>query len=295
MRILLWTNLILALIATEAEARPLVVAVDPGHGGTNLGARSPAGLTEKHVTLFVARVLKTTLERVPGIRVVLTRSRDEYLTLSERVRRANGARADLLLSLHCNASPGGKQRGFEAFVQSPEAVRLEERSTAPAGLAPLGAPPGTALRPEIVAALADLRRAGRRQHAVALGRAVIAALGPVWGEARNRGLQQGRFDVLAGLRMPGVLVELGFLDHPEEGRLLGERDVLVRLAGALARAVLAWAAEIRGFARVTGTGLGDAPPPPNDGDRPKDRRRPAPGSYPRQRAPRPAVAFDGAA
>jgi hypothetical protein len=123
----------------------------------------------------------------------------------------------------------------------------------------------------------------------------MASLATVWGAANSRGLQQGRFDVLMGLRMPGALVELGFLDHPVEGPALTDRARLVRLAAALARAVLRFAAAAHGLSLPSGAHLGGGPAQAPQGDRPRDRRRPAPGELPLQRPAKPAVAFDTAA
>ena len=244
MRTLLLSLLLLAIPAT-ARATPgqFVVVVDPGHGGTQLGARSAAGVLEKHVTLRLALLVKQTLEAEPGIQVVLTRPGDELMLLSERVRRANRAGGQLFLSLHCNASPDRTQRGFEAFVLSPQSLERLARPTAPAsarsveGFLAGPASPGA----EVTAALADLAHRGRRSHASRFGLEVLAGLGRVLGAGLNRGLQQADFDVLRGLTMPGVLLELGFLDHATEGALLARDGHLRRLARVLADAVLATA------------------------------------------------------
>lgn len=295
MRHALWTVLVLALLSPDASAKPMVVVLDPGHGGTNLGAISPVGLKEKQVTLYVARVLARTLWQVPGVRVVLTRNRDEYLTLSERVRIANRAGGHLFLSLHVNASPQRNQRGFEAFVLSPAATRLQERPRAWGGLTRALAHHSTALHLEVTAAVADLRRSGHRRQGMRLGGQIMEALGSVVGARHSRGLQEGRFDVLMGLRMPGVLVELGFLDHPVEGRLLADRAYLVRLTGALARAVVGYGAMTHGLTPRVGIRLDRGLVQPAKHPSRKDRRRPAPGEGQGKPPANPVVAVGSSA
>ena len=108
--------LILALLVAHPAAA-LTVVIDPGHGGSNCGAVGPGPQKpiEKRVTLAVAQALRRELER-RGAHVVMTRERDAYLTLGERVRRANGARADLFLSIHANASLDHSRRGVETSL-----------------------------------------------------------------------------------------------------------------------------------------------------------------------------------
>ena len=295
MRRTLWTILILVLLVPDAEAGPMVVAVDAGHGGTNLGARSPSGVAEKDITLFMARALARTLGQSPGVRVILTRSGDEYVTLSDRVRTANRARADLFLSLHCNASPGRNQRGFEAFVLSPEAVRRQEGPTARAPLSAVLSDPSRAVAMEVDAAVGDLRRGGLRRIATELGRSLLTALSVILGNEHHRGLQEGRFDVLMGLDMPGVLVELGFLDHSLDSQLLTNRSLLGRMVGALASAVLRHGAERHGLTLQKHPSLGGTSPAPRNQEPPPDRRRPAPGAPLRAVPPKPVVAQGSAA
>src|SRR5450432_3869391 len=105
---------------------PFVVALDPGHGGSNLGTVGAGGLPEKDVTLALARQLRSRLEAAPGVRVVLCRDKDVLVPIRARSRCAAEARADLFLSLHANATPAGvapgSQRGFELYVLPPEDV-----------------------------------------------------------------------------------------------------------------------------------------------------------------------------
>jgi N-acetylmuramoyl-L-alanine amidase len=203
----------------RAEGRASTVVIDPGHGGSNAGAPAVGGASEKRVTLAVARLLGRELER-RGLAAVLTRTRDEYLTLGERVRRANASDADLFVSLHANASIDHARRGVETYVVAREIQDAQAAHAAEAAGGP---------------AQAMLARARARQAAAEsarLARAVQKRLGEARGG--DRGVRQAPYDVLDGVQVPAVLVEVGFVDHPEEGRELLDPVVQERIAQAIA-------------------------------------------------------------
>src|SRR5437764_945286 len=96
--------LVLSLVALPAWAGPLVV-LDPGHGGTQEGANSPAGLKEKQLALEVSMKVKAALEQTVHAQVRMTRERDALLELPERVKFANQQKPDLFVSIHANSMP----------------------------------------------------------------------------------------------------------------------------------------------------------------------------------------------
>ena len=97
-----------------------VVVIDPGHGGPDYGARGASGLLEKDVVLQVARRVGRSLEKL-GLRVVFTRTKDEFVSLPERTDIANRARGDLYLSIHANSAPDREARGPETYFLSLDA------------------------------------------------------------------------------------------------------------------------------------------------------------------------------
>jgi N-acetylmuramoyl-L-alanine amidase len=215
--------------AADSEA-PFVVAIDPGHGGSNLGTVTD-GLYEKDITLGLAHRLAVRLDAAPGVRVVVCRERDVLVPIRARSRCAAEAHADLFVSLHVNATPAGvapgSQRGFELYVLPPEDV--QDDST----LAALGARGAAG----VWAAHEVRATAGRAPAAArALDRRLRAALGASLG----RGIRQtgAALDVLRGTRAPSVLVEVGFLDSPLDRPLLTSSAGQDRLAEALASGVL---------------------------------------------------------
>jgi N-acetylmuramoyl-L-alanine amidase len=225
----------------------LTVVIDPGHGGSNTGAPGRHGALEKQVTLAIARALEKRLAS-ESVDVVLTRDRDEYLTLRERSRRANAAHADVFVSLHTNASVDHGRRGVETYALSREAGDVEARRAA------------RRVGDGAAALLADLGLLEARRQSVSLAqlaqKRLVEARGAAdsspRGPAYDRGAKLASFDVLAGVRAAAVLVEVGFIDHPVEGVELQRPDVQERIAGALAEAIFDWAARAHPqYAEVT--------------------------------------------
>lgn len=102
----------------RAEAKEnIVVVIDPGHGGTNLGA-NPPGYVEKEMTLITALAMKEELEKYQGVTVYLTRNTDAELSLEQRAVMAKSVNADFLYSLHYNMSANHFFYGSEVWAQS---------------------------------------------------------------------------------------------------------------------------------------------------------------------------------
>jgi N-acetylmuramoyl-L-alanine amidase len=210
----------------------VVIVLDPGHGGANHGCRSAdLEVREKDVTLDLAQALKEALAvRLPGGSVFLTRERDGTLPLAERVDMANRAAGDLFISIHANASPERNQEGFETYLPARDSTGAE------AAWVPFAADPWDAPR-EAAVHVRELTASTHRRRAAFLARAMQEEQRTRFPGRLDRGVREARFDVLAGVRMPAVLTEVGFLDHAREGILL-QHDGFRRLwAEAVAAAV----------------------------------------------------------
>jgi N-acetylmuramoyl-L-alanine amidase len=209
-----------------------VVVIDPGHGGANLGAPSVVrGVYEKSVTLDLARRVARELDQ-RGILGVLTRNRDEYLLLRQRVRKANEMGADLFVSLHCNATEKHTRRGYETFILTPEALDVDARAIRSREGAPR---PGVDEDTSLL--LDEVERGAAFPIAADLATAIQEQLREVRGPTGDRGVRQASMHVLLGATMPAVLVEVGFIDHPEEGLELLDSDVRADIARAIAVAI----------------------------------------------------------
>lgn len=222
---------LLTLLPLCSHARPRIM-IDAGHGGTNQGAPGPLiQRYEKQLTLALARRTARYLRLgLPGVEVLMTRERDRYLTLAQRVRMANRARADLFISLHFNATESHSQRGFETFFLSRDASAAEAQAAASTTSGQ-----GSTTMDKI---LADLRRVAAHGESAQLARGIQRALERVRGRALNRGVRQAPFDVLIGLAMPGVLVEAGFIDHPLESKQMADPGVQEAISAAVAAGVI---------------------------------------------------------
>lgn len=224
------------IAAEEAPAAPPapLVVLDPGHGGTNAGAPAVRpGVYEKHLTLALAFELRRELED-RGLRVILTRERDEYLTLRQRSEHANRVGADLFVSLHGNATRTHSRRGYETFVLTPEALDVDSRA-----LRGDQGPPRPGVAPSVARLLDDVERGAVHEASVRLAAALQGALRRLRGKDGDRGVRQGSQHVLLGATMPAVLVEVGFVDHPVEGEELLDPDVRGAIAAALADGIAA--------------------------------------------------------
>jgi N-acetylmuramoyl-L-alanine amidase len=236
--------LFLALVAplsVRAESRPVdrfdTIVLDAGHGGRDEGAKGPHGALEKHVVLEVARGLSEAL-RAEGLRVVMTRKEDAFVSLEQRTHIANDARGDLFLSIHANAAQDARIRGIETFFLSLDATdetaqRVAERENQAFGAA--GVLPRAADDP-LVAILGDLIATEHLQESQQFARMAQGRLARIDPPA-SRGVKQAPFVVLSGVQMPASLVEIGFITNlRDEGDLRsggGRRAIVSALAAAV--------------------------------------------------------------
>jgi len=217
--------------ATAAPRRPLVV-LDPGHGGSNTGAQGAVpGVREKQLTLAVATQVAARL-REHGIDVELTRTGDRTLTLRQRVEVADRLAADLFVSIHANASPTRTQHGFETYVLTTKGVDIDARALRSDTITPR---PG--IERDIALVLDDVERGAAQWEAADLAARIQRALRDRRGTDGDRGVRQDSEHVLLGATMPAVLVEVGFIDHPIEGKELADPAVQARVAEAITEAI----------------------------------------------------------
>lgn len=195
------------------------VVIDPGHGGTEAGARGATGALEKDLALSMARRLKALLEGRLGIRVLLTRDGDQAVTLDDRAALANNNMADLFVSLHFNASMRREPIGAQIFYLSADLSGDDARRAA-ASRQTLPTVGGGSRDIEMIPwELAQLRYVG--ESAALAGAIEERFRGRVRLNARP--VQQAPLRVLAGVNMPAVLVEVGFLTNlDEEQQLISE-------------------------------------------------------------------------
>lgn len=237
-----------------------VVVIDPGHGGEDPGAMGVGGAREKDVALAFARVLADSLRaRGDRFEVHLTRERDVLVPLWQRgeiATRLKGDRPGVFLSIHANALARREVRGVETYWLS-EARTEHERRVAALENAPLALE-----RPQLVHddpglgfILNELRNLDHQHWSSDLAGVVQRALAGVH-PGPDRGVKQAPLAMLTTALMPSALLELGFITHRDEERLIASPEFHRRAAGALAAALETFAgryppgrAQLRGSAR----------------------------------------------
>jgi N-acetylmuramoyl-L-alanine amidase len=235
------------MASSEASSRPDpardrfdAIVLDAGHGGHDEGATGSSGLHEKDLVLDVTHLLAARLRKL-GMNVVLTRTRDEFLSLEERTAVANDARADLFLSIHANASPSRKPRGIETYFASLDATDDAARETAERENSAFGAAaPNFETADPLAAILGDLIETQHLQESSEFAKLAQSELSNV-ALARSRGVKQAPFVVLMGVQMPASLVEIGFLTNPDDEKGLRRSRQRAAIADALTQAVMAFA------------------------------------------------------
>jgi N-acetylmuramoyl-L-alanine amidase len=230
------------------------VVIDPGHGGEHVGAIGPGGTMEKDVVLAIARKLRDELVSKLGIRVFLTRDRDQELDLDARAAIANNYKADLFISIHANGVRARAARGSEVYFLSYQASDDDARRMAQieGAAEPLGsAPPGS----DLALILWDMAQAEHLEESSALATRLQDELAEVTG-SEIRGVKQAPFRVLVGATMPAVLVEVAFISNPEEEKLLASPAFQAKVAAALRRGISRYRSEWVGRHRATGPASG---------------------------------------
>ncbi len=227
-------------IRRQLGDRPLLVVLDPGHGGIDPGAEA-GGLTEAHVMLTFARELAEVLRRA-GMTVILTREDDVFVPLETRVSVARAARADLFLSLHADALAEGTATGATVYTLAGTASdaaseRLAERHDRADLLA------GVDLEghdDQVASVLMDLARLETRPRSDRLAASLVAAIDGAKLKMHRHPLQSAGFSVLKAADIPSVLVEVGFLSSDKDRARLADPKWRARMQDAIRAAIEAW-------------------------------------------------------
>ena len=197
------------------------VIIDPGHGGTDPGSVNRYG-KEKDFNLRLAKILMKDLER-KGFRVRMTRSSDVYPTLGQRVSFANRIPDAIFVSIHFNSFVNSTAKGIETYALSPRGS---------------GTHNSRGVRNNF------LEGNRRDSENIALATAVHAAVMKK-SQAEDRGIKRDRFTVLAGLSMPAVLLEGGFLSNPDEAKKIASTSYLSIISQGIANGIVTYRNALR--------------------------------------------------
>ncbi|RZA17117.1 MAG: AMIN domain-containing protein, partial [Lysobacteraceae bacterium] len=216
----------------QAGMRPLVIAIDAGHGGQDPGAIGPSGNREKNVTLAIARELARQINATPGMKAYLTRDTDVFIPLNRRAVLARGAKADIFVSIHADAAENRDATGSSVYVlstrgaSSQRARWLADKENAADLIGGVKLASGDTLK----SVLLDLTQSGQMKASSDAANHVLGSLGSV---GKTRRVEHANFAVLRTSDVPAMLVETGFISNPGEEKRLADRDYQRNLAAAI--------------------------------------------------------------
>jgi N-acetylmuramoyl-L-alanine amidase len=223
-------------IARQLALGVKTIVIDPGHGGADPGAPGYfKNVWEKDIVLKLAKKLAVTLRKRLNCTVLLTRSTDKKLTLEERTAIANTKRADLFISLHCNAARNRRARGIETYIlnlatdDQAIAVAARENATSKKNISDL----------EYI--LSDLMKHAKIEESTRLANVVhhsfVTGMKKKYSGITDLGVKQAPFYVLLGARMPSILVEASFLSNKTECKRLMSDSYQTAICNAIADGV----------------------------------------------------------
>lgn len=217
-----------------------LIVIDPGHGGSDSGAVGN-GLKEKNVVLATSKKLGALLQK-RGYRVLYTRSTDVFINLRSRTAFAAKKNADMFISIHANAAPNAssalKMSGVETFFLSPA---RSERSKNAAALENKGdlEDMNTFSKQTFLNFLNREKIISSNKLAIDIQSYMLSSVKKSF-SSRDGGVREAPFWVLVGATMPAVLVEMGYITHPQEGKNLGKSAYQDRIAQGIANGVDAY-------------------------------------------------------
>lgn len=223
----------------KANQRLITIAIDPGHGGEDPGARGANGSREKDITLAVSKKLKQAIDAEPNMRAILTRDSDYFIPLHGRVVKARNMQADLFVSIHADAFIRPDARGSSVFA-------LSERGATSASARYLAKKEnesdligGVSLDdkdPNLARTLLDLSQTATISDSLKLGKAVLGHIGEI-NTLHKGSVEQAGFAVLKSPDIPSILVETAFISNPEEESRLNSDAYQEKLAAAILRGI----------------------------------------------------------
>lgn len=223
--------------ATKAKQRKIIV-IDAGHGGVDPGAIGYNGTYEKNITLSMAKELKELLDQKGKYKVYLTRSRDVFIPLRERVKISRSHDADLFISVHADSAKNRKAVGLSVYTLSEtasdkEAAALAEKENKADIVAGLNFAEHSK---EVSDILLNLAQRETNNSSAEFASLLSAQMSKVAKTVSNTHRFAG-FAVLKAPDVPSVLLELGYLSNPTEERQLRQKSYRRKLGEAAVKAI----------------------------------------------------------
>ena len=218
--------------------RNKVIVIDAGHGGKDPGAIGYRNYREKVVVLSIAKELRDILRR-RGFKVYMTRESDRFIKLRDRTKYANRKNADIFISLHANAvgrKDAKKAHGIECYFLSTSRSSRAKKVAAMENSADLDEMDYYG-KESFLNTINSHNIVASNKLAIDLQRSALAALQRKYKNVKDAGVREGPFWVLVGAQMPSVLVEVGFITHPNEARRLVNKRYQKTMAEGLANGI----------------------------------------------------------
>ena len=226
----------------DAKAkRDIVIVVDAGHGGEDPGAVGKRKTYEKHITLSIAKRLERLIKREKGMKVVMTRSSDHFVSLSQRVMIAQKAKAHLFVSIHADAWTKPSAKGSSVYALSERgatssAARWLAKNQNEADL--IGGANFKEVDKRLQSVLVDMTTSWKINYSLELGHSVLQYLGKI-NTLHRRQVEQAGFLVLKAPGIPSILVETAFISNPQEERKLKTAAYQQKVADAILKGIKA--------------------------------------------------------
>jgi N-acetylmuramoyl-L-alanine amidase len=224
--------------ASPPTFRPVIV-IDPGHGGKDPGTIGPQGEFEKDITLAYAREIRRALLTKGDYKVILTRNRDVFIPLRQRVEKARKADADMFVSIHANTMSNPETSGLSVFTLSEHASDVEAAALADKenGVDRLGGINLANTRPEVAGILIDVLQRQTMNRSVELASLILDEMRRTTPVLPIKPHRFAGFAVLKAADVPSVLIELGFLSNPADEKRLRNSEHRKRIADGIAAAI----------------------------------------------------------
>ncbi|MEA3470825.1 MAG: N-acetylmuramoyl-L-alanine amidase [Thermodesulfobacteriota bacterium] len=214
-------TVLLFLTLTSASAFALEgryeVVIDPAHGGSDSGVTLTRSVSEKEVTLAIAKMIKQNLDKTENIRVKLTRSEDTDVSIRDRKKMVDKAKTDLFVSIHINAGFGDKSTGYEIYYSSSQKKPASAEGSSK----------------EIVDDMIESRYINDSILFAQLVRKNIEKVFP----REGRGIRSAPVFILEGLSVPAVEIELGFATNIKSRKKLVDEEIQRSIADGLSRSI----------------------------------------------------------
>lgn len=221
--------------------RDIVIVVDAGHGGEDPGAVGKRKTYEKHITLSIAKRLERLIKREKGMKVVMTRSSDHFVSLSQRVMIAQKAKAHLFVSIHADAWTKPSAKGVSVYALSERGAT----SSAAMWLAKnqneadlIGGANFKEVDKRLQSVLVDMTTSWKINYSLELGHSVLQYLGKI-NTLHRKQVEQAGFLVLKAPGIPSILVETAFISNPQEERKLKTAAYQQNVADAILKGIKA--------------------------------------------------------